>query len=314
MARITFKNLLFATIPVAAVAKGISYFMGEMSPLCFLLPLIGIAVVGSIVFTIKNSYQPPENHLGVIYRLGRFHRFVNPDEYILLFPLLDHVHREIDLYMRTAEIFLENVELQDGLAVDMRFKVFFKVDPRLTNPENFLQVLKFEGHEWTEIVKTGIEDIARNQVFLALDQDLLNTMRRNRSIKKMMSKEIAIRLKGFGYIINEEHGVMLVNVRQNRTYFEAIQKSKAATPLGNAALDRLRPVLDALKHMRHEDARSTLLLELASKIVEADELPDVFLTSSDEKSIPNIINKDRREKPEKRDQTISAIKKLPLAN
>jgi regulator of protease activity HflC (stomatin/prohibitin superfamily) len=313
MSKVIVKTLFAVMISTTAIAKAFSYYTGWSLLLCMvpLLPLLGIV---TIRFVRKYCYRPQENHLGVVYRFGRFHRFVEPDEWAFLFPYIEELHREVSLYMRTAEVNLSKVELQDGLTVDVRFKVFFKTDPRLARQESLIQALKFEGPEWPEMIKTGMEDITRNQIFLDIDHTKMNMFRKSREIKRIISKEISDRMRGFGVLINEEYGAMLVEARPNETYVEAVQKYKAAVPMGQAALERLRPVLDALKHMRHEDARAAMLLEYASKIIEVENLPDLVLSPLEEYagSAP-VVGENRR--------NIEAYKKqrrnpldLPLAN
>ncbi len=277
---------VLATIIVFEVALGAglvkvsSDYLGEIGLICCIPFLIMIVLTG-FKFIRTFGYRPQENHLGVVYRFGRFSHFVKPDEWALLIPFLDKVHREVSLYMRTADMLLNRVELRDGLAVDLKIKVFFKIDLRLTNKEQFTQALKFEGPEWPEMVKTSTEDVVRNQIFLDNNYAELIGKRKNREIKQRMSAEISARMEGFGVIINENYGVMLVDVQPNEAYFEAVQTSRAATPIGEASLERLRPVLNALNQIKHEDARTALLLELASKIVEVDTLPEMVLSPTE---------------------------------
>ncbi len=266
---------------MGGVAKVGSDYLGAAGLICLIPFFLAVSFV-SIKFILKFRYRPAENHLGVIYRFGRFNRFVEPDEWIFLLPIFEKVHREVSLYMRTAELLLKKVELRDGLAVDIKIKVFFKTDLRLTSEENRTQVLKFEGPEWPEMVKTSTEDVIRNQVFLDSTYAELMGQRKNREIKQRISSEIAARMRSFGIIINENHGAMLVNAQPNSAYFEAVQASRAATPLGEAALERLKPVLSALSAIKHEDARTALLLELASKIVEVDNLPEIVLSPAED--------------------------------
>jgi regulator of protease activity HflC (stomatin/prohibitin superfamily) len=314
MSKVIIKTLFAVMISTAAIAKGFSYFIGGSLLLCMilLLPVLGVV---SIRLVRKYCFRPQENHLGVIYRFGRFHRFVEPNEWTVLIPCIEKLHREVSLYMRTAEISLNRVELKDGLTVDLRFKVFFKTDLRLARQENFIQVLKFEGPEWSEMIKTGLEDISRNQVFLDINYEKMNVFRKSREIKCLISKQLSDRLKGFGFLVNEENGVMLVEARPNETYLDAVQKSRAATPMGQAALERLRPILDALKKMRHEDARAAVLLEMASKIVEVENLPDLVLSPLDEyaSATPGPGENNRRVTDLHRQQRRSSIQDFPLA-
>ncbi len=270
-----------AIILTTAIAKGLSILLGLSSIVCG-TPVLVAVVFGTIWLVLKCRYRPEENHLGVLYCFGRFSRFVPPDEWVFLIPLVYEVHHEVSLYMCTADLSLSNIELGDGLVVDARLKVFFRTDPRLASQENLLQVLKFQGVEWSEMVKTSTEDIVRNQIFLNLTYAQMIDFRKNREIKRLLSKEVAERMKGFGIVINEGHGVMPVAIQPNQMYQDAVQASRAATPIGEAALERLLPVLDAMKKFLPENAQAALLLEVASKIVETGQLPEIVLSPSSE--------------------------------
>lgn len=296
MPKVVLKTLLAVGLTALVTAKGFSEYRGGIFLICVVPVLLAVSA-GTVAYTWKQCYRPRENHLGVIYRFGRFHRFVDPDEWAFLLPYIDRVHREVGLYMNTTEVILKKVELHDGLAVDLRLKVFFKTDMRLATPENLLQTLKFEGPEWPEIVKTGLEDVVRNQVFLNIPHGDLNELRRSREIKKRISAEIASRVRGFGIVINQEFGAMVAEVQPDKTYFDAVQAHRAAASLGEAAIDRLRPVLAELKRMRHEDTRAALLLEIASKIAEVKNLPELVL-SPEEYTPPSPPLTDRR-KPQR---------------
>ena len=277
MIKLGLKVLLLTLTLVSGVSGWLSRISGMPFQVCG-VPLFLLGLAGAVWMILKFRYRPQENHVGVLYRLGRFQRFVLPNEWVFLNPILHSISHEISLFMQTAHIELTDVELADGLVVNTRFKVFFKVDPRQAAPENLLQLLRFHGSEWAGLIQTGIEDIVRNQVFLNMTYDELANSRKSRDIKRMLSQEIAARVKSFGILVHEERGVMLVEVHPNQTYREAVQTSRAAVPMGLATYERLRPVLEALKSLKSEDAHAALLLEIASKIIETSQLPEMYLT------------------------------------
>ncbi len=273
-------------LAIIVCALAISGFIGDS-----LSALIGIpallwrtgwisALVGWEMFQFRSLwiYRPQENHLGVIYRFGRFHRFVDPNTWALLLPGFDRVHHEVSLYMRTVEFELPNVELFDGLTVNVRLKVFFTTDPRKASEDRLLQALKFQRDEWSEIVKTSTEDLVRNQVFLTLTYTELAAQRKNRDVKRLLSHELVERVRAFGILLNEEYGVMPVDVQPNRIYRDAVLESRAATSVGEAALERLRPFLQVLEQIQPDAAHAAMLLHIASKIAQTGQLPEIVLS------------------------------------
>jgi hypothetical protein len=293
-------------IAIIVCALAVTGFVAEGLSTWFGIPVLAwragwiSALIGWEMFDHRSLwlYRPQENHLGVIYRLGRFHRFADPNEWTLLFPIADRVSHEISLYMRTAELELQNVELRDGLTVKVKFKVFFTTDLRQAAPERLLQALKFRRDEWSEVVKTGTEDLVRNQVFLTLSYTDLAAQRVSREVKKRLSRELISRVRGFGIQLNEEYGVMPLDVQPNRVYRDAVLESKAATPVGEAALERLRPFLEVLEHVHPDTAHAAMLLHIASKISQTGQLPEIVLSPSSEFPVnpiyPSVLGGDGR--------------------
>jgi len=247
--------------------------------------LVGILIfVAIIILRSYFSYLPNENHLGVIYRLGRFNRFVSPDDKTLLVPFLDNVHHEVSLYIRTAEVALENVELKDERKINVRFKVFFKTDLRVVANEKLIQVLEFRDEEWIPIIKANLEEIIRNNIFLNFNMAELDASRKSREIKRILSNEISNKVKEFGIVINPDYGVVLVDMLPSDINFEVSKKSSKAKLIEDDTIARILPVLAELKQLKDEDPRVGLLLELMSTIVDVKNLPDIVQSPADMKS------------------------------
>lgn len=225
----------------------------------------------------KLLYRPTENHVGVIYRMGRFHRFVDPDRLVFTIPILESIVQETRLDMRTCQISLQDVYTREKIPVNVEFKVFYFVDLRTVDVERRLQVLRFPSEiAYDEIVRTAVNDTARNQVFISKPFDELNSRAGRAYLKATMSSEVAERVRGFGICINPRFGANLVNLQPNEEYRQALMEESAAESLGSAAVSRLNPLLEKMLEQKQEKAIYTLIMQIASAIVKNGDVPDVI--------------------------------------
>lgn len=222
-------------------------------------------------------YRPTENHVGVIYRFGRFHRFVDPDRLAFTFPWVEKIALETRLDMRTALVSLKDVYTREKVAVDVEFKIFFSVDLRLAEAERRLQVLRFPTENaWEEIVRTAVNDVARNQVFLTRSFEELNSREGRAFLKSTLSGEVANRVRGFGILINPRFGVNVVDLQPNEEYRKALMEESAAGALGSAAVSRLTPLIERFIEQKQEKAIAMLIMQIASAVAKNGEIPDVI--------------------------------------
>ena len=141
-------------------------------------------------------YRPTENHVGVIYRNGRFHRLVDPDSLVFTIPWFESISREIGLDMHTARVSLKDVYTREKIAIDLEFKIFYLVDLRKVDAAHRTQVLRFSSENaWEEIIRTQINDISRNSIFISQTFDELSTREGQRFLKRRLSSELAERVQ-----------------------------------------------------------------------------------------------------------------------
>ncbi|HEX5808211.1 MAG TPA: SPFH domain-containing protein [Anaerolineales bacterium] len=234
--------------------------------------------------TIMNVlYRPTENHVGVIYsRWGKFKRFAHPNKWTLLSSTFELVAREVRLDVRTAKITLENVLTRDKVAIDLEMKVFYSVDVRQASEDRRIQVLRFENDApWDEIVKTGITDIARNVIVISRTFDELATEAGMRYLKQALSGALAPRVRGFGILMNR-FAVGIMSLQPNETFRQALQERSAATAMGNAAAERVRPMLDQLNDHDQKKAFINLVMQIASAVAKNGQSPDILFPHSEE--------------------------------
>lgn len=243
-------------------------------------------------------YRPTENHVGAVYRLGRFHRFVDPDRLAFTIPWLETIAREIRLDMRTCKVSLKDIYTRERIAVNVDFKVFYFIDLRAVDQERLIQVLRFPTEEaWDEIVRTAVNDVVRNQIFISKAFNELNSKEGRASLKSAMSGEVAERVRGFGILLNPKFGVSLVNLQPNEEFRKALMEESAAETLGSAAVSRLNPLLEKLVERKQEKAIYTLIMQIASAVVKNGEIPDVIFPNPNEYPAGGLAHADRQGPP-----------------
>lgn len=234
--------------------------------------------------TIMNTfYRPTENHVGVIYsKWGKFKRFASPDKWTILSPAFEIVSKEVRLDMRTTKIILENVLTRDKVAIDVEMKVFFSVDVRETLESKRIQVLRFESENaWEEIVKTGVTDIARNTIIISRSFDELVSETGRSYLKQALSSAAAHRVRSFGILMNR-FAVSIMNLQPNKAVQRALQEESVAKTIGNAAADRIRPLLEEYGGKGQEQAILALVMQMAAAVQKTGQMPDVvFPNASD---------------------------------
>jgi len=222
-------------------------------------------------------YRPTENHVGVIYsKRGKFKRFANPNEWTLLSSVFEEVAKEVRLDMRTAILTLENVFTSDMVAVDIEMKAYYSIDIRKTSEEKRVQALRFEGDApWGEIVKTSVTDIVRNIVVISHTYQRLATDDGLAYLKQVISGHAASRLRSFGILMDNRFAVSIMNLQPNKTFQEAIQEVSAAKTVGNAAVDRLRPLFEQFGDKNQNEAFDALVMQIAATLAKAGHLPSI---------------------------------------
>lgn len=229
----------------------------------------------------KLLYRPTENHVGVIYHLGRFSRFVDPDRWSPIIPWIEWVEKESKLDMRVANIQLDKVYTRNNIALDMELKIFYFVDLRLTDPDRRIQVLRFPSEAaWEEIIRTGITDIVRNAVILTRSFEELATQEGRNNLKQALSFALAERVRGFGILVNPRFGVNIVNLQPNAAYQQALQEESIARMIGTAAAERIQPLFEQFKDQNQEKAFLTLVMQIAAAVAKNGQSPDLIFPNN----------------------------------
>ena len=158
---------IFAPMPL----MGVSWRLGIFS-----MALLGAALLAVLViFSLRKAY---EWERVVVLRLGKFHKVKGPGIYFLI-PLLDHVHRIIDIRIRVMDFYAQETLTGDSVTVNVDAFCFWLVwDP---------QKAALEVEDYEEAVALASKAALRNVIS---KNDLSTFLARGDLIEKQIQEEV----------------------------------------------------------------------------------------------------------------------------
>lgn len=221
-------------------------------------------------------YRPPEDHLGVVYQLGRLWRLVDPNRWIFVAPGIHSVKDPISLYTRRLVVSLSDLLTQDQVPVDCELIVFYRLDLRLADADFLSEALQFSAEGWNSVIKTVVQESANEVVGSITSQQLLTPSGRKR-FRQILNALLAERVRRFGLIIDRQTGVSLQTLKPADPIWQAMRERWAAVSLGEAALARVLPMLQELSQQHPDIGWETLLLEWAAVMAKEGAVPEVLV-------------------------------------
>ena len=239
------------------------------------LPLLALALVYTFIHAC--IYRPPENHLGVVYQLGRLWRLVDPSRWVFVFPGIHSVKDPISLYTRRLVVSLSDLLTQDQVPVDCELIVFYRLDLRLADADFLSEALHIPAEGWKSVIKTVVQESANEVIGGITSPQLLTPCGRNR-FRQILNALLAERVQSFGVVISRQTGVSLQMLKPSELIWQAMRERLAAVSLGEAALARVLPMLQELSRQHPDVGLEALLLEWAAVMVKEGAVPQVLVT------------------------------------
>lgn len=226
---------------------------------------IGLMVVGFLLllaFFSHSLYRPPENHIGVWYRLGRFHDWILPDRWVMILPWLDEIHPPVNLSYRLVEVEVNMTLTSDQTPFEARILVSFILDPVSIDPQFLIQALSLSDKDWEVLVRIAVHEVLPEVVSqLNMEETLTPTGRQK--LRARLGVMLQRQLAPFGICIDPHRGVSIQRLLPDRVVLQALIEQKSATALGLATVERLLPLMKAAA-ANPDSARDTALLEWAA--------------------------------------------------
>ena len=223
---------------------------------------IPLAAVLLVVAGLSCLYRPPDNHIGVIYRLGRLWRFLGPEEWTWLIPLVDQVRSPICHSPRQTTVKISDLLTQDRVPISLELQGFYQLDPRLAEGDFRLQFLYVPEARWEAILGNILQEVAGEVTGGFTFRNLLTSAGRNR-LKQMLSEELARCVRGLGIRVDRRDGVTVLALRpMDLSWF------------------RLQPLLEGIRERGAEEDEpwKALVLEWAAAVGQNGRTPQTLIT------------------------------------
>ncbi|GEM_PF-2158222 len=233
--------------------------------ICWLGLSVGVAAA-ILALWFSRWYRPPDNHVAVVYLLGRFGRLVGPDQLAWLWPLFERVRAEISLALRRQEVTLEQLPTQDTFPIDLHVAVRYQRDLRVAPAGFVVQALSLSEEAWDLLVHDAVQEAAREQLAGRSGWSLLDA-NEQAAFRARLSEAVEARLRLVGVSLDPKAGLTILDLRPSHTVWEALIDRVAAGPLGEAAHRRVEALLAEAERRNEEAARATVLLAGAAASV-----------------------------------------------
>lgn len=260
----------------------------EASLIWVAAPLLGLALSYSLVCVCL--YRPPEDHLGVVYQLGRLWRLVEPDQWALVLPGVHSIRAPISLHIRRVAVTLSDLLTQDQVPLDCELIAFYRFDLRFADVDFQSQALRTPEEGWNSVIKTVLQETANEAISGIPFQHLLTPGGRNR-LKRILSRLLSERVGHLGLVVNQQTGVSIQMLRPANAIWQAMQDRWAAVSLGEAALARVLPMLREVSQ-QPEIGWEALLLEWAAVMAKEGRAPQMLVTPDQGPSVA-VLTQDR---------------------
>lgn len=209
---------------------------------------ISLTVAALVVAWLSGLYRPPDNHIGVVYRLGRLRYLVGPEQWAWVIPLVDQIRSPIDCRPRQVAVEISGLLTLDRVPIALELLGLYQVDPRLAEDRFRLRALYTTEQKWEEIFQNALCGVAGEVAGGFLLEQLLDPAGR-RDFGQMLSESLACHICQLGIHVDRRDGVMVSGLRpMDLTWF------------------RLQPLLEGIRQggAEADEALRALMLELAA--------------------------------------------------
>ncbi len=239
------------------------------------------ALLALAVTVLLCLYRPPEECLGVLYRCGRLRRFIDPDSWCLLIPIVDRLGPPISLQQRPTQISLHDLLTADRVPIDVEFTVIYRRDLRAAARTSRYQALSWPEEAWGSIIRTFLTEAAVTAAGGMTHEEMLSPEGREQ-LRRRVNELLAPRARLLGIVVGPEHGVSITALKATPPVWDARVAQKAADIQGDALARRLRPVIEEAVRQRPGVAHDAYLLHLAAALCQEGKAPQIVLTPNDE--------------------------------
>ncbi|MGB9592865.1 MAG: SPFH domain-containing protein [Anaerolineae bacterium] len=212
---------------------------------------------------------------------GYVTRIVTEGQRVLYCTFLEHPAEVVDTGIKSTEDRYNGFRTKDNVPVDMRVKLYFRLDPTLIPEDELPQLVRLNEEAWKSLVRT----VTRGTVLTFIGQQRYRHIapaERRDALCAALSREAAQALQGLGVIMSPAFGVSIQDIQPTNAVLEAIVDRINAPLKGQAAVETLAPVAD-----RYGEGR-TLEAAIASAILSTGAVPSVIQEEVARGAIPAV--------------------------
>jgi regulator of protease activity HflC (stomatin/prohibitin superfamily) len=239
--------LLLAFFPVLQPSLAATWQLG----LCY--PLLLVALL--LAFSLRKAY---EWERVIVLRLGKFHKVKGPGLYFLI-PLIDHVHRVIDIRIRVTDFYAQETLTGDSVTVNVDAFCFWLVwDP---------QKAALEVEDYEDAVILASKAALRNVIS---KNDLSTFLARGDLIEKQIQQEVEKQTTDWGITVQyiEITDIQIPEALQDSLsrVAQAEREKKGRTLLAEAEIEIARKLEEAIAiYAKDQDALKLRILSILNE-------------------------------------------------
>lgn len=188
---------------------------------------------------------------------------------ILYCTLWEHPAEVIDTSIKSTEDRYNGFRTNDNVPVDIRVKLYFRLDPMLISEHEQPQLVTLNDEAWKGLVRTVIRGTVLNYIGQQPYERIGPNGSRDELCAKL-SRKAAQALRGLGVVISPGFGVSIQDIQPTNAILEAIVNEHAAPFKGRAAVDVLQPIAEQYGQERALEAA------IASTILNTGTVPSVI--------------------------------------
>jgi len=200
---------------------------------------------------------------------GYVKRIATEGQHILYTTLREHPTEVIDTGIKSTEDRYDGFRTRDNVPVDIRVKLYFRLDPTLIREDELPQLVVLKEEAWKSLVRT----VARGTVLTYIGQQryrhIIPSERRD-ALCAALSREAGEALRSLGVIISPGFGVSIQDIQPTNAILEATMDRAAAPLKGQAAVQALEPI--ANQYGEQEALRAAV----AAAIITTGTVPSVL--------------------------------------
>jgi regulator of protease activity HflC (stomatin/prohibitin superfamily) len=250
-------------------------FIAGITHSSIIFPILAFVIL--IIIALIRLYRPHENYVGTINMFGRYWRMVNPNQCVILIPLLQRIRCETSLGFRSTSTEIKDVLTHDNVPVNLYIQVYYRFDIRKVSSTVLIDLLGAEEDRINKIILTYVEDVVRNRALINSNYTSLHNSIARRNLELMLVATLSNQLNDFGIQLNQGRGIKIINLQPNEQFQKALCQLSAATALGAAMLERMQPLLKEMSNQYPNVSWDTVGMMLASTLAQDGGLTPVVI-------------------------------------